>query len=370
MKITNLRTLYSERCHYVIIETDEGITGLGDATLHTRDFAVDAVLQQLKTVLTGQDPMRIEHIWQDIFRGTFWRGGPVLMSALSAVDLALWDIKGKALNTPVYNLLGGKCRDKLKAYIGIVGDTGEALAEDALRRVEQGYKVLRFCPVADNGYIIDQQEYIRKGEKQMATVRKAVGEDIDIIFECHTRLNPVAAMQLANRLEQYRPMFIEDPLRADSPESFRMLRQHTNVPLGTGEKYGAFWDYKTLIEEDLVDYLRPDVCNCGGISMMRKIANYGETHYLELVPHGVHHAGFLGAMHVDFAVENFAVQEDWFSASHPEWLDYEVNFEDGYLTMADRPGLGVILIESEIRPSEVMWEHPHYRRSDGSVADY
>lgn len=369
MKITNLRTCFSGACHYLILETDEGITGLGEATLHTRQLAVDAVFEHLKPVLIGKDPMQTEYIWQDLFRGTFWRGGPVLLSALSAVDMALWDIKGKTLNTPVYNLLGGKCRDRLRVYISISGKTPEEAAEAARMRVEQGFTCLRFCTNSEEGHILDPVHYARKGIRFMKAIREAVGEGTDVIFECHTRLTPPAALELINGIAEYHPLFVEDPLRADSPEAFRNLRMHTSVPLGTGEKLGAVWDYRTLIEEDLIDYVRPDICNCGGISSMKKIAACAEAHYIELVPHGVHHAGFLAAMHVDFAASNFAVQEDWISQSHPAWLDYDVTLKDGYLTMGDRPGLGVTLIESELVPFTLS-EHPRFHRSDGSVTDW
>ena len=369
MKITGLRTCFSERCHYLIVETDEGITGLGEATLHSRQLAVDGVFKHLEPYLIGKDPTRIEHLWQDIFRGTFWRGGPVLMAALSAIDLALWDIKGKALNVPVYDLLGGKCRDKIRVYLGIGGNSPEELAEKGIEMKEKGYTALRFCPFDGPGNVLDMGPGVRKAVKYTEALRNAVGEDVDLVLECHTRLTPPAAVELINAVEPYRPMFVEDPIRSDSPEVFRNLRRQTHLPLGTGEKFGAMWDYKTLIEEDLIDYIRTDICNCGGISQMRKIAAYAEAHYMEMAPHGVHHAGFMGVLHMDFATPNFAVQEDWMSLTHPEWLDYDVTLTDGYLTMADRPGLGVTLIESELRPF-IMAEHPHWRRSDGSVQDW
>lgn len=370
MKITDLKTYFSGSNHYVVIETDEGISGLGEPTLHTRELAVDGALKNLREYIIGKDPYRIEHLWQDIFRGSFWRGGPVLQSALSAIDMALWDIKGKALNTPVYNLLGGKCRDKLTVYKGIGGKTPEELAENGLKTVEAGYKILRICPHdagTENGYEPGVQ--VRRSEKAMKALREAVGDEIEIIFECHTRLSPARAIELSNRILPYHPLFVEDPLRADSPEEFRVLRSHTNAALGTGEKFGAKWDYKCLIEEDLIDYVRTDICNCGGITEMKKIAAYAEAHYMEMVPHGVPHVGFLAAMHTDFATPNFLCQEDWISGSKPEHLDYDVTFKDGYLTMGDRPGLGITLDVTKLKPYST-YEHPHWRRPDGTVQDW
>lgn len=370
MKITKLESLRSAKNHYVLIYTDEGITGLGEATLHTREAAVDGALQALGELLPGKDPMRTEFIWQDIFRGTFWRGGPVLQSALSGIDMALWDIKGKALNVPVYTLLGGKCRDRLQVYLGVNGKTPEELAEAGLAAVEKGYKMLRICPhdaLSDGCY--DSGVQVRKSERFMRTLREAVGDEVEIIFECHTRLSPARASELCERIAPYHPLFVEDPLRADSPEAYRILRKNTSLALGTGEKFGAKWDYRTLIEEDLIDYLRTDVCNCGGITEMKKIAALGEQHYMEMVPHGVPHVGFLAAMHVDFAVPNFLCQEDWLTGRPVDWLDYDVSFKDGFLTMGDRPGLGIELDRSALQ-APVGYEHPHWRRPDGSVQDW
>ncbi|MBE6999752.1 MAG: galactonate dehydratase [Clostridia bacterium] len=370
MKITDIKNFHSTRNHYVVVETDEGITGVGEASLHTRELAVEGAVLGIRDYLIGKDPMRIEHLWQDVFRGTFWRGGPVLQAALSGIDIALWDIKGKALNTPVYNLLGGKCRDKLLVYLGIGGDTPEEVAENGIKAVEMGYKALRFCTIGEaKAPYCEPGVEVRKSEKCMKALREAVGDDIEIVFECHTRLSPPRAIELCNRIADYHPFFVEDPLRADSPEMYRVVRQHTNVPLGTGEKFGAKWDYKCLIEEDLIDYLRTDICNCGGITEMRKIAAYGETHYMEMVPHGVEHVGFLASMHVDFAVPNFICQEDWLSRKHPSWLDYDVTFKDGYLTMGDRPGLGIDIDFDALEPIYT-YEHPHWRRADGTVQDW
>ena len=369
MKITGIQTYFSGNNHYVEVLTDSGITGLGEATLNTRQLAVDGVFKHLEPVLIGQDPMRIEHIWQDIFRCTFWRGGPVLQSALSGIDIALWDIKGKYLNTPVYNLLGGKCRDKMRVYINIGGRTPDDLCRSAERVIAEGYSIIRICPHDNIGGFYESGPQIRQSVKFMRELRKAIGDDIEIVFECHTRLSPVRAVELCNAIAEYRPVFVEDPIRADSPESFRMLRSHTNVPLGTGEKLGAKWDYKTLIEEDLIDYVRTDVCNCGGITEMKKIAAYAEAHYMEMVPHGVPHVGFLAAMHLNFATPNFYCQENWISGAKPEHLKYDVTFENGFLHIGDAPGLGIELIKDKLSPF-VMREHPHWRREDGTVQDW
>ena len=371
MKITALKRIFSGRNIFAKIETDKGIYGVGDGTLNSRTTAVAAVLESLEPVIVNQDPFRIEHIWQDIYRGTFWRGGPVLLSALSAVDMALWDIKGKALNTPVYNLLGGKCRDKIRMYRSCGGKTPDELCRSAEKTVADGYTVVRICPHDNqNDGFYEPGRQVRLSVKFMRELRKAVGEDIEILFECHTRLTPVRAIELCNAIAEYRPVFVEDPIRADSTESYRVLRSHTKVPFGTGEKLGGPWDYKTLIEEDLVDYLRTDVCNCGGITSMRKIANYGETHYLEMAPHGLPSPiGMMAAFHVDMATSNFYVQESGLYGNVGPHLKADAEYKDGFVTISDTPGLGVTLDESQC-PTFSTYEHPHWRREDGTVQDW
>jgi len=285
--------------------------------------------------------------------------------------MALWDIKGKALNTPVYNLLGGKCRDKIRMYSGCSGKTPDELCRNAEKVIADGYSVVRICPhdnMVDGNYEPGRQ--VRVSVKFMRELRKAIGDDVDILFEVHTRLTPVRAIELCNAIAEYRPVFVEDPIRADSPESFRILRSHTNVPLGTGEKLGGIWDYKTIIEEDLVDYLRTDVCNCGGITSMRKIAVYGEAHYMEMAPHGLPSPiGMMAAFHLDMATPNMFVQEGGLYRNAGPHLKVDAEFKDGFVTIGDSPGLGVTLDESKCPPFAT-YEHPRLRREDGTVQDW
>jgi len=370
MKITKARRIFSGQNLYVQVETDEGITGLGECTLNTRQLAVAGALEHLEPVLAGQDPFRIEHIWQDIFRGTFWRGGPVLMAALSGIDAALWDIKGKALNTPVYNLLGGACRDRIRVYCHAGGSDLASFLDAASARLKQGYTVLRICPHDAHGGFYEPGPMVRKSVEWMGALRREVGEAIEIIFEIHTRLSVPRAAELINAIEEFRPMFVEDPLRADAPEAFRALRERVRVPLGTGEKYGAKWDYRAVIENDLIDYVRSDICNCGGITEMKKIAALAEAHYMEMVPHGLPSmAGMMAALHLDLATPNFLVQEAGLFGGEPRHLTCDFEYKDGWLYLGDSPGLGITLHEEHLTPF-TMREHPHLRREDGTVQDW
>ena len=371
MKIAKLERILSESKLFVKITTDDGLFGLGESTLNTRSLPVDAVLADLEPVLVGQDPFRIEHIWQDVFRGTFWRGGPVLLSALSGVDIALWDLKGKALNTPVYNLLGGACRDKMQVYCHVGGKTPDELLANAEIKLKQGYKVLRICPHDAGGDVcFEPGEMARRSVRFMKRLREGVGEDVEIIFEGHTRFTPTRAIEICNAIAEYRPLFAEDMLRADSPEMYRLLRDHTDVPLGTGEKFGAKWDYKYVIENDLIDYLRTDLCSCGGITEAKKIAALGESHYMEMIPHGTAGAvGMLATLHLDLATPNFLMQEYNYNPEKPAAFDYGIEFKDGYITLPDRPGLGVVMDETKTTAFRG-FEHPHWRRVDGTVQDW
>ena len=316
MKITGLRTYFSEICHYVLIDTDEGITGLGEATLHTRQTAVDAVLRQLESVITGQDPMRTEFIWQDIFRGTFWRGGPVLMSALSGIDMALWDIKGKALNTPVYNLLGGKSRDRIQLYTGVFGRSDEEVAENASDSWKKDIRSSASAPGLRPRGVTDPWEQVRRAEKQVTAVRKAVGEKSTLLWKT-TPASPRyggGSRQTAGA----------PPYSSLRTYTFRRRRcsespQTDQYPPGHGEKFGTIWDYR-LPDRGGPDRLsRTDICNGGGISGMMKVAHYGEVHYMEMVP-TAYTTPPLSPPAMNFAVHNFSCQEDWISRGRPEWI--------------------------------------------------
>jgi len=314
--------------------------------------------------------MRAEHIWQDIFRGTFWRGGPVLLSALSGIDMALWDIKGKALGTPVYDLLGGACRDRIRAYCHAGGGDLKSFLDSANARLKEGFTILRICPHDNSGGFYEPGPMVRKSVEWMRELRREAGESVEIIFEVHTRLTVPRAAELINAIEEFRPLFVEDPLRADAPEAYRALRERVRAPLGTGEKFGAKWDYRYVIENDLIDYARADICNCGGITEMKKIAAYAEAHYIDMVPHGLPSmAGMMAALHCDLATPNFCAQETGLFSEGQAHLAYDAELRDGWYYLGGAPGLGVTLREDKVKPF-VMREHPHWRREDGGVQDW
>ncbi len=372
MKIIDLKIFPVLHYVYVKIITDSGHYGIGEASLSPRNMAVVEALNHIKPLIIGQDPTRIEFIWQDIFRGTFWRGGPVLQSALAGIDIALWDLNGKALGVPVYRLLGGAARDRVLVYTHFDGDTPEELADGGQQLLEEGWRVIRISPIVTEGNF-NAKKAINNGINHFEALRNRVGDEVEIIFEVHTRLTPARAIELCNALEEFRPFFVEDPIRAENPQSYANLRAHTNVPIGTGEQLTTKWAFRELIEQELIDYLRVDICHSGGITEGKKIAVMGEVHYQELATHFTASPVSTAAMlHLNLSVPNCAVQEH----NPPDEvlndiIHYDWKIEDGYLVSGHSPGLGIDLNEEAAvaHPYEP-YEPPHFRREDGSVQDW
>ena len=373
MKIREMKVFPVWDFVYVKILTEDGLYGIGEASLSGRSLAVVQALEHLKPLLVGQDATRIEHLWQDIFRGTFWRGGPVLQSALAGIDIALWDLAGKALGVPTYRLLGGAARERVLAYRHVGGQTPEALIENAQRLLGEGWRVLRTSPTDGIEGGFDPKRAIRRGIKHFAALRQAVGDEVELIFEVHTRLSPIRAVELCNAIADCHPFFVEDPIRSESPASFATLRAHTDVPLGTGEQLHTKWAFRELIEQELIDYLRVDICHTGGITEGKKIAALAEMHYQELACHYTSSPVSTAAMlHLNLSIPNCAVQEyapssGWMN----EVIEHDLKTEDGYLLCPEAPGLGIDLDETAAAAyPHVPSEPPHWRRPDGSVQDW
>jgi L-alanine-DL-glutamate epimerase-like enolase superfamily enzyme len=360
----------------VLVRTDEGLTGLGEASLGGRGRGVLGVLDHFRELLIGQDPGKIEHCWSEMVRGTFWSTGQVIMSAVAGIDLALWDIKGQRLGVPVYDLLGGAARDKVRVYRHLSGATAEALVEDALRWREQGYTALRYCPLAaldeESMRNWDPQRAIVATIKGTEALRLALGDDVDLLIDVHTMFSPAESALLGHALEPYRLFFYEDPIRPLNPESLRLVRQKVNLPIAAGEQFAHKWEFRSLIEEELADYLRIDMVHAGGITEAKKILAAGEMHGQRSA---LHHASSpvngAACLHVDAAVPNFGIQE---------WMEVEPLYElfpnaprahEGYVTLPNGPGLGLEFDEEEARrrPSRD-GELPHRYWPDGSVGDY
>ena len=360
----------------VLMHTDEGLTGLGEASLAGRGRGVLGILDHFRDLLIGQDPGKIEHWWSEMVRGTFWSTGQVIMSAVAGIDLALWDLKGKRLGAPVYDLLGGPTRERVRVYRHLSGQTAEELVEDALRWRERGFTALRFHPLAAlDGHSMqnwDPQRAIAATVKGAEALRLALGDEVDLLFDAHTMFGPAETAYLGHALEPYRLFFYEDPIRPLNPHSLRLVRQKVNLPIATGEQFAHKWEFQPLIEEELVDYLRIDMVHAGGITEAKKILAAGEMHGQRSA---LHHASSpvngVACLHVDLAVPNFGIQE---------WMEVEPLYglfpnapraHDGYVEPPAGPGLGLEFDEAEARrrPSRDA-ELPHRYWPDKSVGDY
>ena len=378
MEITDIRTfpLWAGGRNFLIVQvqTDAGIYGLGEAGLTWQEAAVIACLEHMRDDLIGQDPFRTEHLWQLLYRGEFFPGGKIRAAAISAIDIALWDIKAKALGQPLYNLLGGLCREKVVCYPHNGGRTLAELVESCQRSVEAGWKFVRWGLPQGPGSVLEPSEAVRTAVEQFDAVRSALGESVEICFDVHTRLDPPDTIRLCREVEPYRPFFMEDPLRSESGELYRALVPHVHVPLAVGEQWSSKWEFRALIEENLAHYARIDLCNVGGLTEALKIAHWCETHWIPIAPHNpLGPVSTAAALHLCLAVSNVGVLElpRKPGATLSDALPTELVWEDGYLMAPSVPGLGVSLDEEAAEAYAYRPGHaPRLRRRDGAFTNW
>lgn len=397
MKITNIecipvqapgRTLVP-----VIVETDGGLTGVGEAGLQRRWRAIDGAIQHLKKWLVGEDPMRIEHLWQRMFRGGFYPGDRLIGSAIAGIDIALWDLKGQALGAPVYELLGGRCRDYVQCFLapGYLASPVDTVTQDCCRQMtsgivtpEQAATVARACLANGHRYFRlgpsarDEQfepwEAVRNLGAQLRAVREAVGDRLELMVDLHARLNPPEAVWFCRETEPLRLFAVEDPIRSEHLAGYRHLRQATRVPLAAGEQWSNKWEFRQAIEEELIDFARIDICIAGGLTEAKKIATLAETHLIQILPHNpLGPINTAAALHLDLACNNAGPQEVVFPPATllPDVFECAFQLEGTRLTVPTAPGLGVRFNREAARahPPE-MTEPPHFCREDGAYTNY
>ena len=377
MKITEIRTLISWAGlrNWVVVKvlTDTDLYGWGEATLEGKEPTIEAAVHQLGEQLIGQDPLAVEHHWQVLYRHGFWRGGVVLNTALAALDQALWDIRGKAWGVPVYRLLGGPTRNKLRLYTHVGIYQPELMVEDAQRDMADGYTAMKTGAWAGDASM-PEAERIDAFAERIALLRNTVGPKIDIMVDDHGRGRPSSAVRLMQALEPYNLFFLEEPTQPDDIEGLARIRAAgPKMDLATGERLYSKWDFRTLLEQRLVDVIQPDLCHAGGISECKKIAAMAEAYYVKIAPHNPQGpVATAAAAHLAMAIPNFHIleyvrQEPYRDQALREaWV-----VENGHLYVPDRPGLGVELNEEVLLASP-----PHYHRgprnafmADGSVFD-
>ncbi len=356
---------------FVTVDTDEGIDGVGESGLSGRELAVMGAVEHFKPLLIGQDASRIEHFWQTLYRGGFFPGNRVVCSALSAIDIALWDIQGKALGVPIYRLLGGLVRDRVVCYPHAQHDN---LVESCQRHVAEGWKFLRWHLPEQPGDVLEPRIAVRTALAQLQAVREAVGDDIELCLDIHTRLDLSDAVRLCRESEPFRPFFMEDPLRADNPHLYRRLREQTSVPLAAGEQFATKWEFRELVEDDLIDYCRVDLCIVGGITEARKIAGWCETHGIRLATHNpLGPVSTAACLQLNLATSNVGVQEQPRrpGTTFQDVVPVQVEWEDGYLLPPTSPGLGIVFDRAAARAHPFQMVEPsHLHRTDGAFTNW
>ena len=356
------------------VTTEDGIYGLGDATLNGRELAVASYLtEHVLPLLIGRDARRIEDIWQYLYKGAYWRRGPVTMASIAAVDTVLWDIKAKSLNTPLYQLLGGASREAVLVYGHASGAGVEETVKAVAHYLELGYKAIRAqsgIPGLASTYgvgrggmyyepaekdappenIWSSEQYLNFVPRLFARLRKEFGDDIPLLHDAHHRLTPIEAARLGKSLEPFHLFWLEDPTPAELQESFRLIRRHTTTPLAVGEVFNSIFDCQQLIQEQLIDYIRTTVVHAGGISHLRKIANLAEIYQVRTGAHGATDMSpvcMAAALHFDLSVHNFGIQEYMHHSAETDTVfPHSYSFEDGLMHPGETPGLGVDINES------------------------
>lgn len=371
MKITRLETvLVQPRWLFLKMHTDTGLVGYGEPVVEGRAHTVREAVRELEEYLIGKDPRRIEHHWQAIYRHAFYRGGPVLTSALSGIEQAMWDILGKSLGAPVYQLLGGACRDRIRMYAHCGGATPEAAAEAAKAKVAEGYTALKTGVGKVPARMVESPVFVEACAARFAAMRQAVGSEVDIAIDFHGQISPALAIRLARALEPYHPMFIEEPCLPENVDTMVTVARSTSIPIATGERLFTKWAFREVLEKQAAAIVQPDLCHAGGILEGKKIAAMAECNYAGIAPHNpLGPISLAACLQLDACTPNFLIQEQ--VSLGDGYLKQPFQLVDGYIPLPTAPGLGIELDDEAIAALEGHeWKSPHLFHEDGSVADW
>ena len=382
MKITKVNTyLIRPRWCIVEIETDEGFVGYGEAVIEGKASTVAACVKEMEEYIIGKNPTKIEDIWNMLYRAAFYRGGPILMSAIAGIDQALWDIKGKAAGLPVYEMLGGKCRDKIKVYSWVGGDRPSDVAAAAKAKQDEGFSAIKMN-ATEELQMVDSYDKIDAVLERVASIREACGKYFGIAIDFHGRVHKPMAKILAKKLEEFNPMFIEEPVLCENMEEFAEIARCTSTPIATGERLFSKYDFKRLLNAGGVSIIQPDLSHAGGITEVRKIAAMAEAYDVALAPHcPLGPIALSACLQVDAVSYNAYIQEQSIGIHYnvgKSVLDYVKNpedfaFTDGWVEFPRGAGLGVevnreLIIEENKTPHS--WKNPVWRHADGSIAEW
>lgn len=382
MKITKLELFkVPPRWLFLKIETDEGITGWGEPIVEGKADTVAAAVMEMSEQIIGKDPMRIEDMFQVLYRGGFYRGGPILTSAISGIEQALWDIKGKFYNAPIYDLLGGACRERTRVYSWIGGDRPSDVGLAAKQQVAAGFTAVKMNATEEMHYI-DSLSKVDEAIARIAAVREAVGRDVGIGIDFHGRIHKSMAKILVKELEPYRPMFIEEPVLPENNEALKEIARHTSCPIATGERMYTRWGFKDLLAQGYVDIIQPDLSHAGGILETRKIAAMAEAYDVAVAPHcPLGPIALASCLQLDTCSPNAFIQEQSLGIHYnqgSDLLDYlkdpgVFQYEDGFVKNLTAPGLGIEINEDKVREMAAIghnWKNPIWRQADGTVAEW
>ncbi len=379
MKIASVEQFFPRhRTRLVKITTDTGLDGWGETTLEGKPESVEGAVRELADYLAGKDPLRIEHHWQHMYRSAFFRGGAILMTAISGVDQALWDIAGKHYGVPVYKLLGGAVRDRIRVYahwgIGSLTDEGQAAARERLDMLRKsGYTAFKTGPGGKwRGH--EPPAAIDHFVECAFLMREWVGPDVELAFDFHGKMTPALAIEICHEIKDMRPMFVEEPVPQENVDALKLVSDHVTFPIATGERLLSRWEFRQVFEKQAAAYIQPDGSHAGGITELKKIANMAEVYYIHVLPHcAIGPVAFTSCMHVDAVIPNFLAQEqvDW--ALGAGMLKQNWQVVDGHIELPDAPGLGIEIDEKAVSnrvPYQEELGGEHFYETDGSVADW
>lgn len=366
---------------FLKITTEDGITGWGEPVVEGKADTVKTAVEEMSDYLIGKDASHIEDLWQVLYRGGFYRGGPILTSAISGIEQALWDIKGKRLGVPVYELIGGPVRESMRVYAWIGGDKPAEAVSAAKEKVDAGYTALKMNGTAELEWI-DTPAKVQESVERLAHVREAVGYGIGIGIDFHGRVHKGMAKVLMKELEPYKPMFIEEPVLPENNEALSELAKISSIPIATGERMYTRWGFKQLLSSGAADIIQPDLCHAGGIWETRKIAAMAEAYDVAVAPHcPLGPIALAASLQLDFCTPNAFIQEQSLGIHYnqgSDLLDYVVNrdvfqYKDGFVKRLKTPGLGVEIDEDKVRAMAAIghqWRNPVWRYADGGIAEW
>jgi galactonate dehydratase len=386
MKITDVRgypVRVGHRNQFVVmVETDEGITGVGEGGISGRELAMQGMLEHFRAFLLGEDPRRIEHLWQTMYRGAYFEGGKISGATISAVDIALWDILGKWLGVPVYQLLGGACRERVQCFATPGVLNGPDCVEQARALAEAGWRYLRFVPgmgdpgwSGETGEVYEPLESIELAVHWLGEIRRALGTGVALSIDFHHRLSVAEAALFCQRVEPLHLQFVEEPIRAENVEAYRQLRTMTRVPFAIGEEFSSKWAFAPFVEGGLLEYARIDVSNVGGLTEAKKVAGWCEAHYVDVMPHNpLGPVTTAATIHLAAALSNFAqleYQHRLAEAYPPDLFPIMPALDGDGFPLPAAPGLGVEFSPEALADHPfALWEAPHWQRRDGSYTNW